>query len=381
MKRIYLDNAASTPVFPEVLDEINRVTVLEGNPSSVHYYGRMTRSIIDNSRSVCAQFFGCEISELIFTSGATESTHLAMIGCFLSNKNKSNNKILISSLSHISVIEAANFLNRHFGAEVKYLPINKEGLIDYESFDLELFENVLMVVIEHGNSEVGLIQPTKEIGTKIQNLYLNIDDRPVFIVDCAASIDLGIVSLKTLNADFIVLSGEKFGGPAGIGILLKKKEFMIAPIFGGGQEFGFRGGTENLLGIAGISKALEVRKKSINKIRTHLLELHKMARDFFQEFLPEVRITTPIINHLPHVFHFILNEMDAVTFITKCDLAGVSLSAGSACSSGSVSGSQILKNMGFSDKDSLRGIRMSFGSLTSPKELQKGLEIMRNNIS
>ena len=180
-----------------------------------------------------------------------------------------------------------------------------------------------------------------------------------------------------MTADFITISGEKFGGPSGCGILLKKQEAPLIPLFAGPHEFGHRAGTENSIGIIGLAKALEIHLEQHDELRSHLLELHKFTREYCEKHLPRCVITTPEKNFLPHVFHFLLPDGDSETFVAKCDLAGLSISAGSACSSGAVGVSKVLQNMGHDKNEARKGVRVSFGRGTTTEEVGKGLEIMR----
>ncbi len=388
MTSIYLDHAAATPTYSEVLSAMQEAAEIFGNPSSVHSHGRAARDLIDAARISCAKLLDCETSEIIFTSGATESVNLAMVGGFLgrctqhpSTPDKTNvsplgkGRIFLSPLCHASMWGAAEFLEKHFGAEICLLPITKEGFFAPAVFENGFFEDATLIAVEHGNSEIGLIQSVEKIGETIRNCK----NPPIFIVDAAASIVTEDISLQKLGADFIALSGEKFGGPKGAGILLKSKNVKLEPLFLGSHEFGFRGGTENVLGIVGIAKSLEIHEKNKNSLKKQFLEFHQFARNFFEQNFPQLQITTPKQEFLPHIFHFLLETGDAPTFVTKCDLAGLSISAGSACGSGNVSGSRVLEKMGFSKVESQRGVRISFGPGTTKKELEKAWKVIDKN--
>ena len=377
--KIYLDHAASTSLYPEAIQAMQRACKIIGNPSSIHFQGREAKSILDEARIKCAEILCCNASEVIFTSGATESLNLAMIGGYLARRS-GGGTVWVSPLSHACVRGAADFLKKHFGAAVCFLPLDKHGFFAKKTFDPNFFKGSALVAVEHGNSEIGLLQPVEKIGEAIKAMSDKGDDFPVFIVDCAASIVTESISFEKLCADFVALSGEKFGGPKGSGILLKNKNTPLEPIFKGSQEFGLRGGTENIQAVAGIAKALELHERGRSGLNNKWQELHRFIRNYFQEKWPHLRITTPEKNFLPHIFHFLLGGgMSSGLFVAKCDLGGLSISAGSACASGCVRGSSVLKNLGVSEEDSGRGVRISLGRETSFSDVQRCLEILGDN--
>ena len=364
---IYLDNAAATDLYPEVSEAMFQAGMTLGNPSSVHAHGRSARALIDKARYDCAVLLGVQLEELIFTSGATESLNLAIIGNFLTCDSK---KIFCSPLVHSAVWGAVEFCEKHLGAELILLPVGEYGFLDIEAIEIIDFKEAALVIAEHGNSEIGLVQPVVKLGEILKKT------KTVFVVDAAASIVTEQVSLENLNADFVAISGEKFRGPSGSGILLKKISAGLSPIFGGSQEFGYRAGTENTIGIVGLAKALTLHFEKKDVLRAHLLKLHKYTREYFKKHLSLLSITTPEKDFLPHFFHFLLSEGTSDIFVTKCDLAGLSISAGAACTSGSTGASIALRNMGYCDVSSRRGVRISFGRATKIEHLKKGLDIL-----
>ncbi len=377
---LYFDHAASTSVLPSILKDIKSKAEIFANPSSVHQMGQDARHLLDEARYKVAKSLEVGLDNVIFTSGATESLNLAIIGYFLSIKNKKHNDdfiILVSPLSHSAVFKAAEFLSINFGVKIKKIPINKYGFIDLEEISDNDLAKSFMVVCEHGNSEIGLIQPVAKLGKRIKKIEKN---RPKFIVDAAASVMDMEISLKRQVCDGLILSGEKFGGLKGSGILLHKK-ININPIIGGNQEFGYRGGTENFLGSWAIGEALTLISKKRNIYHEKNLKLHIYLRDFFIKKFPSIKIITPKENYLSHIFSFILPSGAGNTFVQQCDLLGICISSGSACSSGDVKGSLVLKELKYSNEEIKRGIRISFGINSQLKDLKKMLIILEKVIN
>jgi cysteine desulfurase len=376
MKNIYLDSAAHYPIYPEVFSEIQKLQNLKfGNPSSIHQYGQEAKALIDEARYESAQCFECNISEIIFTSGATESLNLAIIGNYLAQKKQLNfNKktIIVSPLVHDAIIRSLNFLKQHFDIHIKYLPINTAGFIDVENIPSNFFKNSISIICEHGNSEIGHLQPVAKLGKLIKKYKKETgESNIVFIVDAAASILTENISLKRQVCDFISISAEKIGGFSGQGILIKKDNTQITPLINGSAELGYRGGTENLIGITSLKKTLEINNHKKDSIKQHFEKLQNFTQNFFIKKFPKIKITTPKENNLNHIFHFLLAaDLEANLFVQLCDFKNIQISAGSACASGTINGSRILKKLNYTHQQSRRGVRISFSEHTTLKELR-----------
>lgn len=383
MKKIYLDHAAATPIYPEILKKIKEAGLkFWGNTSSIHSEGQNTKKILDEARYECARFFECEIGEIIFTSGATESIHLGIIGNYLSQITKDpNNKIkkiiYVSPLVHSAVWGACEYLEKYFEAEIKHLPIDKNGFLEIDKIDEKIFEKSRMIIAEHGNSELGLLQPIAKLGKKIMKHRAEKvpQNTPFFLVDVAASVVTEKVSLRHQVCDMLMVSGEKFGAPSGTGLLIKKFKMPLKSLLLGSQEFGFRAGTENWLGVLGIKEALKIHHKKRVEQREKYKKFQKFTREYFFKNFPNIQIITPEKKLLPHVFSFILTKENAEFFVQKCDLEGLQISAGSACSSGNIKGSKVLKALGFSDELAKKGVRISFGRTTKLEDLKKAFKL------
>lgn len=375
MNHIYLDHAAATEMYGAVQTKLQNFldSDLYGNPSSVHEMGRKSRNILDQARIDASKIFECQLDEIFFTSGATEAMGLGIVGGYLGprSEKREERKVLVSPLVHSCVWGAVGFLEQNFGVEVETLPITDEGFLDLKKIDEKLLGSAAMIVVEHGNSEIGVVQPVAKLGKMLDKLE---EEKPLLIVDCAASVVCEKISLEYQKCDMLVISGEKFGAPAGSGLLLKRKDVKLQPLVNGSQEFGFRGGTENVFGIYGLVEALKQKESRRGAERESLKALHAYFRSEFVKRFPDYEVTTPEKDFLPHIFHFRLPEEKAEVFVQRADLAGFCISAGSACSSGAITGSRALQNLGLSEDESRRGVRVSFGVETTTEELEQFLD-------
>ena len=377
---IYLDHAAGTVSYP-----LDIPTNLYANPSSIHGLGRVVRGELDIARRSIAEDLECESSEIVFTSGATEAVHLAIIGHYLARReqrtvNSGRGVVYSSPLVHSCVWAALNFLETHFQVEIKLLPVDKSGFLDLDQIGEVIFSEADIIVTEFGNSEIGLLQPVTKLGKKLDKwaqAHQN-HQKPTYIVDAAAAVVTEKIVLEYQKCDFLTLSGEKFGGLKGSGVLLHRRGVGLNPIIGGSHELGYRGGTENVVGTLAFANALRLHSELRTAIRERLVDLHNLARTYFQKNLPNCKITTPEQDFLPHVFHFIIPNSTAAVFVARADQAGLAISAGSACSSGTTTESKVLKHLGLSEQESNRGVRISFGRTTTQEELEAALDIIKN---
>lgn len=380
---IYLDHAATTDVYPEVQSLVGElVSRCLGNPSSVHRQGTEARLLVDRARIDIAQYFGVQPTSVLFTSGATESIHLAVVGGWLKLKNskieKLKKKILVSPIAHSCVRRAVGFLVDHFGVEREDMPLQKSGLFDFdrlESFDFSDFD---MVVVEHGNSEIGVLQEIERLG----DLLTRGDHKPLYVVDTVASLVScpSVFELKSQSGkpDFICISGEKIGGIAGSGALVQLSEKALMGLQRGSQEFGLRGGTENVLGICALAKALKLHYQNKEVIRDHFYELSSYADYLFGKQISQMNRIASEMN-ISHVMVYLLPEgMKSDLFVTQCDMKGLCISAGSACSSGTVGGNKALEALGMSVEESQRAIRLSFGRDTMKKDIEQTFGIIES---
>lgn len=375
---IYLDHAAATNPYPRSLDVDEE---LYANPSSIHAPGQVVRAALDKARLQLARDLECQPTEIVFTSGATEAIHLAIIGHYLSRSNK-RGVVYTSPLVHSCVWSALSFLETHFAVEVRHLPIDADGFLDLAAIGEAVFAEADLIVTEFGNSEIGLLQPVTKLGKALEKWVSETGQpKPALIVDAAAAVVTEKVALEYQKCDFIALSAEKFGGLKGSGLLLHRTGVPLTSIIGGSHELGYRGGTENVMGALALSNALQWHEEAKTATRKSLLKWHQLTRAWFTDNLPSCQITTPVENFLPHVFHFILPSSSAALFVAKADQAGLAISAGSACSSGTTTASKVLLHLGLDEVAAGRGVRLSFGRITTPTELREALEIIKQLLS
>ena len=331
-----MDHAAATSLWPEVKALIKDLVDQDlANPSSLHASGRKARALIDQARQTCANIFQVDPEQVIFTSGATEAANLAL----------HDKKSWVSDLAHSCLHEAARI-------------------------KIENPEDAEVLALEHGCSETGHVRVLNSVNKK--------SDQKI-VLDIAASLVTEDINLKNSDADALILSGEKFGGLSGAGLLIRDKFFEIIPLQGGTQEFGLRGGTENVIGIVALAKALSLHTAQKSALRKHFEDLHAYARAELKK--AGLKIITPEKNYLPHILNFMLPKSDAHTFIVQSDIQRIELSAGTACSSGTTKPSKVLKSLGFSDEEALRGVRMSFGRNTIQEDLEEALKKIKALLS
>jgi len=378
---IYLDHAAATFPYSDLLVGVGE---WHANPSSAHTPGRTTRAKLDTARRQVSESLECQISEIVFTSGATEAMHLAVIGHYLELRSQKEEvgSIYVSPLVHSCVWSAVGFLEKHFHAEIKDLPIDRAGFLDLDRIDDDLMNSASVIITEFGNSEIGLLQPVTKLGKKL--IKWSEDQKkakPTLIVDAAAAVVTEKIALEYQKCDLITLSGEKFGGLKGSGVLLKRAGIELQSIIGGSHELGYRGGTENVIGAVALGAALEQYSQQLTANREQFIKLHNFTRNYFTTNLPQCQIITPEKNFLPHVFHFVISDSTATVFVARADQAGLAISAGSACSSGTTTESKVLLNLGLSTDEASRGVRLSFGRMTTETDLEQGLHIIKELLS
>ena len=363
--RIYLDHAAASPLLPEVIERIQQITAHGANPSSVHYEGRRARALIDEAREISAEIFQTTSSEVIFTSGASEGIFLSMQGLWSAERPD----FWISPLSHSAVWEAKAYLEKtHPKAKGHLLPIDKQGFYQFTP-DLA---GASFVLIEGGNSEFGHRQAWESLATAVQQL--SPDQRPIVIVDqCSLLPSENITQLP--ESVIMLFSAEKIGGLSGTGMMMVPRQFWSrwnSPLAGKTQEWGFRRGTENLIGITAWGIAL----KTITQKRSQWTKQYQELNTWWEaEFSAEKITLSSSHNRLHHIRHFTAEKSRARYWIDQLDQAGVAISAGTACQSGSLDPSLAWQQWK-KDSDSL-GFRWSWGPSTTLEQIQKASEIFR----
>lgn len=356
MNKYYADYAATSPIHPDVVEEMTEVMHhIYGNPSSIHAYGREARKIIDEARNVIAKSIHANFNEIIFTSGGTEADNMALIGTAYANKDKGKH-IITTAIEHHAVLHTCEFLEQN-GFEVTYLPVDKTGRVSVEDVKNALRDDTILVSVMFANNEVGTIQPIAEIGQLLS------DHQAYFHTDAVQAYGLLPINVKKMHIDLLSVSAHKINGPKGIGFLYENTGVRLQPYFyGGEQERKRRAGTENVPGIAGFKKAVEI----IQKDRQKKYDFYEQLREKFIQRLKEESINFKIngseSNYLPHIINVSFPGTDVEAFLVNLDLEGISASSGSACTAGSLEPSHVLRAMYGSESDELfNSIRFSFG--------------------
>lgn len=370
MKRVYLDHAATSNPYPEVLD-VMRKAWEEGyaNPSSVHREGQTARRMLEEGREAIANLLDCSSEELFFTSGGTESNNWALRSLWkmMQSQGSSNahkrDHIIVSSIEHPSILRTVKDLSDS-GAKVTFLPVDFQGLISSESLENALSPDTSFVSVMYANNEIGTVEPIKELGRICheKGVLLHTD-----AVQAAGAMP---ISIRDLDCDLLSFSGHKFGGPKGIGGLFIRKGIDLPSFLTGGeQEYGHRAGTQNLSGVLGMAEALkisttDIEKKSANikAIRNHLIE--EVLTNIPGSHLcghPDLR--------LPGNAHFLFDDIDGEALLLYLNLAGFACSSGSACTSGSTEVSHVLKALGISDQKARSALRISIGYENTEEEV------------
>ena len=366
---IYLDNAASTQIHEDVLDSmLPYLKEQYGNPSSIHRYGRLAHKAIEKARKQIASLINAEPSEILITSGGTESNNTALMG--ISVKTPTS-QIITSSIEHDAILEPCKKLTQN-GFEILYLPVDKFGMINSSELQNHISENTCLVSAMFGNNEVGTIQPIAEI-TKICNEY-NIP----FHTDAVQAVGKIPINVKELGIDLLSISSHKLYGPKGIGALYIKKGIEIDPvILGGGQENGLRSGTENVPNIVGFGKACEIAKNNLQENISHMKKLRDALVVNVLNEIPEVTLNGHSTSRLPNNAHFTFLGVNGEDLIIKLDEYGIAASTGSACSVNTQKASHVLQAMGFSHEQITGSLRLTVGIFNEQKEIDQTVEVLK----
>ena len=367
---IYLDNAASTKIHNEVLEDMMPYLKEQyGNPSSIHRYGRLAQKAIGKARKQIAYLINADPSEILFTSGGTESNNTALYG--IAKKNPGS-RIITSSIEHDAILEPCKKLEKE-GFDIIYLPVNNYGLVDPLILKDNLTENTSLVSIMFGNNEVGTIEPIYDFVKicKEQNIPFHTD-----AVQATGKIPIDV---KELGIDLLSISSHKINGPKGIGALYIRKGISIDPvILGGGQENGLRSGTENVANIVGFGKACELSRINLLENISRMKDLRDyISKKIIQE-IPEVILNGHPESRLPNNIHLTFLGVNGEDLLIKLDENEIAASTGSACSVKIQKASHVLQAMGFSHEQITGSLRLTIGISNNLEEMDKTVEILKN---
>ncbi|MCC5801454.1 cysteine desulfurase family protein [Rossellomorea vietnamensis] len=366
MERVYLDHAATSPMHPEVIDEMTAVMKEDfGNPSSIHSFGRASRHLVDHARTIIAASIHADYNEIIFTSGGTEADNLAIIGTAEANREKGTH-IITTQTEHHAVLHACEFLESK-GFEVTYLPVDRSGRIALQDLEKELRDDTILVTIMFGNNEVGTLQPIKEIGELLQ------DHQAYFHTDAVQAFGLTSIDVRDLRVDLLSVSGHKINGPKGIGFLYSRKGVDLQPgSYGGEQERKRRAGTENVPAIVGLGRAVEIARHSLEEKHESLSGLKNLLRQTLADKGTQFEENGSLEHGLPHVLNLSFPGTDVESMLMNLDMSGIAVSSGSACTAGSIEPSHVLVAMyGKQSDQSRNSIRFSFGLGNTEEQIER----------
>ena len=367
MRRVYLDNNATTPILPEVFEAMRPYFVEHfGNASSIHHHGQETRAAVERARESVAALLGCRTAEIVFTSGGTEGDNLAIFGVI-----REGDHVISSTIEHHAVLNSCKHLEEA-GCEVTYVPVDGRGLVDPDDVRRALRSNTKLISIMMANNETGVLQPVEEIGriAAEADVYFHTDG-----VQAAGKVPIDV---QRVGCDLLSISGHKMHAPQGVGALYVRKGTILQPmLYGGSHERSRRAGTENVPGIVGLGKAAEIAKEALDHG-----DLTRMAalRDHLQEkILDEVEAIgvngqgTPRVPNTTNI-HFDYIEGEAL--VIALDLKGLAVSTGAACSSGAIEPSHVLTAMGLPSEQARASLRFSLGKQNTAEDIDLALALV-----
>ena len=357
---VYLDNAATTPVRPEVLEAVLPYLGREafGNPSSAHRFGRAARAGIEEAKRAIAAALGggAEPGQVIFTSGGTEADNLAVIGCALAARARGGPfRVAVSAIEHKAVLAAAHAVARLGGEEI-VLPVDASGAVAEDALAAALARGVAVVSVMWVNNEVGIVQPVARLAARCRAAGVPLH------VDAVQALGKIPVSLAEVDCTLLTISGHKIGAPKGVGALIVRDRHAVeAIIHGGGQQFGIRPGTENVPGIIGLGKAVELAAREQADFAARAAALRDELERRVLAVVPDAVVHAAHAPRAPHVSSVSLPGTDSEALLMHLDLAGIACSSGSACSTGAVEPSHVLTAMGVPRELGVAALRFSFG--------------------
>ena len=369
-KVVYMDYAATTFVKPEVLDEmLPFFTDKYGNPSSFYGISRETKMAIDKARGRVAKTLNCDLNEVYFTGGGSEADNWALKGIALAHKAKGNH-IITTKIEHHAILHACEYLEKH-GFEVTYLDVDKEGFIDLDQLTNAITDKTILVSVMFANNEIGTIQPIKEIGEicRERKIFFHTDS-----VQAVGNIEIDV---KEMNIDLLSLAGHKIYGPKGVGVLYIRKGIKIDNlIHGGGQERARRAGTENIPGVVGLGKAIELASENLKEHAEKMTYLRDKLIDGLLN-IPHTRLNGPKGDkRLPGNVNVCFEFIEGESILLSLDFEGVCASSGSACTSGSLDPSHVLLAIGLPHEIAHGSLRLTLGDKSTEEDVDYVLEII-----
>jgi cysteine desulfurase len=372
MRRVYLDNNATTPLLPEVLQAMEPYFVERfGNASSIHHHGQETRAAVERARAAVASLLGCRPAEIVFTSGGTEGDNLAIFGIVVATDH-----VITSTIEHHAVLNACKHLES-IGCEVTYVPVDGRGLVDPDEVRRALRPNTRLITIMLANNETGVLQPVEEIG-KIAgeaDVYFHTD-----AVQAAGKVPLDV---SRIGCDLLSISGHKMHAPQGIGALYVRKGTLLQPmLFGGSHERSRRAGTENVPGIVALGKAAEIAREALE--RGDLAQVSALRDRIERTVLAEVDaagVNGEGAPRVPNTTNVHFDYIEGEALVIALDLKGLAVSTGAACSSGAIEASHVLTAMGLPSDRARASLRFSLGKQNTSDDVDFALSLVPQTVA
>ena len=369
MNRVYMDNAATTPVSPAVLEKmLPYFSECYGNANSIHSTGLDARKALNAARKKVAAALNCNPEEVYFTSGGSESDNWALKGVAFANRKKGNH-IITSAIEHHAILHTCEWLEKQ-GFEITYVPVDADGLVNPADVEAAITDKTILISIMAANNEIGTIEPIEEIA-KIAHAH-----HVLFHTDAVQAIGAIPVDVRAIGCDLLSLSGHKFHGPKGVGALYIKQGTRIDNlIHGGAQERGRRASTENVAGIVGMAEAIELATANISEKAARISALRDQLIDGLTA-LPYVRLNGHRTKRLPGNVNVSVRFIEGESLLLRLDLAGVAASSGSACTSGSLDPSHVLLAIGLPHEIAHGSLRLSLSDTTTKEEVDYVLSVL-----
>ena len=368
---IYLDNASTTPLDGRVLDAMTPyLTTYYGNANSVHGVGRQAVKGLDEARQTVADLIGANFNEVYFTSGGTESNNLAIRGSYFSRGDK--NKLIVSAIEHPSVLQTAKYIES-LGALLDCVSPNGNGILSVSDYLEKGLSDAFLVCMMSANNEIGTLQPVKELAKACKSYGAT------FFTDGVQAVGSCDINVKDLGVDMLSFSAHKFGGPKGVGVLYIKNGTKISPqIIGGHQERAKRGGTSNVAGAVGLATALKLSRENLDKKTKYLTELRNYFIDKVIKITGVATLNGDSELRLSGNANLTFSGIDGEALLYALDINGVCASLGSACSSGTIEPSYVLKEIGLTSEDAKSTVRFTLSSANTYDEIDRAIEIISN---
>jgi len=370
MRRIYLDNNATTQIATEVVEAmLPCFRESYGNASSVHWYGQEAKALMDKGRQQVATFLHAEPNEIVFTSGGTESDNLAIRG-IVESVPGTGKHVITSQIEHHAVLHACQMLQK-LGIKVTYAPVDAEGLVDPAEIEKSITPETVLISIMHSNNEIGTIQPVQEIGAiaRARDIYFHTD-----AVQAAGKVPLDV---EQMGVDLLSIAGHKFHAPKGVGALYIKKGTKIRPLlYGGAHERNRRAGTESIPHIVALGRAAELAMTEMENNTRRILELRDYCETEILRRVPHTFLNGSRTRRIPNTANIRFDQVESESLLINLDFAGVACSTGSACASGSIEPSHVLTALGLPPEQAFSSVRFSLSKFTTREEIDHVLNLL-----